>query len=402
MDRFETQRARTLRARLAMVVLVIGSLLLPAPASGENHYRVDNEPERVWANTDGTYIHARLLTIHWDEEWAELRVRDRTFNRYKNFRVPFTELSEKDRTYLNRHSPFRDTARLGVEIPGGEWTSVSLLREPPYESNVRLSVDLKGSRKISINLVDGVVSLLINSRPIKQARINDPEYLAAVEAGTLNEFFGVDWIRKDSDGNYDVPIKLEAFPLLGQDGPTCWAASFREWGWHLLGQRAPFTPALRDMQGFMNFIHGSDEGDFYSTEQREALTNLYSPDLPSRWLTLFTGAEVGAGVPVPNPVMVSNLLLSGHGVIGLGMDIRIGHAFAVIGTDRDKYFISTWEREYFGRGRLIPYPVEKVHVITPRRDERGAVMVPEFPKPRDSREARLLAKFEKDLERLEE
>jgi hypothetical protein len=51
---------------------------------------------------------------------------------------------------------------------------------------------------------------------------------------------------------------------------------------------------------------------------------------------------------------------------------------------------------------LIPYPVEKVHVITPRRDERGAVMVPEFPKPRDSREARLLAKFEKDLERLEE
>jgi hypothetical protein len=375
--------------------------------------RIKGEYDYWWRDKTKRETRGRVIGADWETGVIEIRARNPQYNNYVNLRVRIADLDAESRKYALYYAPngyvipgLEPESSAAAPTPGPapapapdtrQFEAVSLLTELPRESRgVSLTENLNGSRKISINLVDGVVTLLVNSRPAQTANIADPAYLQAVKEGKLNEFFKVDWITKDSDGNYNIPVKIESFPLLGQIGNTCWASSFREWGWHLLGKRAPYTPALADMRDFMNFISG--EEDFYSTKAKEDTDKNYDREAPGRWLSLFVGAEVQEFQTVRSPAQVTELLLTGHGLIGTGQDVRQSHAFTVLGTDRDRYFVSTWEKEYFGRGRLIPYPVEWVTIITPKRNEKGAVMVPVAPQPRDGREAKLLTKLEKKME----
>jgi len=269
----------------------------------------------------------------------------------------------------------------------------------------------KHPTRIEVEPATGKVSYIKSSKVQKTTSVVDLTYVTAVKNKTLHVFFGDGSLQPNEEGKLPIPVVVSGYPLLGQQGFTCWESYFREWVLCLTGNEQLQSPPLKNLkvwitatklglwdveQRHVDQLTKATTGD---NSQKRALLDVNSGFETIYWLENFLLMKLNYHhVPLANksstpyldslmqlprsdlnessPKLKLSLgqhLLLGHGVLLITDLGKNHHLCSMVASDQGEPIVSSWAHTYrlTETTKKLGNQTQHALIILPNRDKLG-------------------------------
>jgi len=348
---------------------------------------------RLWHPQDIKPLTATLVKV--DKDKVTLRKNG------KDWSTSALAFSNLDYSYLKFHS--RPSLVKQLELAKSTKHKVTPIKAAAKLKNYQST----SPSRIEVSPSTGTVNVYLDGQVVKTTHAQDADYQKAVSSNKLHEWIGDPRAKTRIDGSLDLPISVINYPMLGQQGATCWEAYFREWVAAFGGQERLTDSALSSLE---NWITATKLGLWKVTD--EDVTRLTGP-APQRnprahglnsaafnaglntihWIEAFLDMEVNYYhykkgksdstdfintlklLPhADNKLTLEQHLLLGHGVLVVTDRGKNNHICSLLESTPTQHTVSSWKYAYplesssKKLGKLTQHAV----IIKPKRNAQGA------------------------------